>query len=195
MDAERAQIANEIHDSLLPLIVGARAAVESHLQSPPSSDDPDDRLQQALEWLSQAARIGRDLLVVAYPPELDRTNWLDAVKHVANGVLSETTTITWHVAPACYGYEKPIASAAYRIVVEAIRNAVQHAGATEITIAANSEHVTITDNGGGFDPAAVAPGHFGIRSMKARASLAGGKLLIQSQPGTSTSIVFQVQPR
>jgi signal transduction histidine kinase len=192
VESERAQIANEIHDSLLPLIVGAKAAVESYLQSSTSSHGDHDTLQQALKWLKQASSAGRDLLTLTYPPELDRTDWLVAAKHVADSLLSEKNSIAWQIDPVCHDYEKPIASAAYRIVVEAIRNAVRHSGATEITVAADLKQVTITDNGSGFDPTAVEEGHFGIRSMKARASLAGGELLIDSRPGKSTAIVFQV---
>lgn len=81
------------------------------------------------------------------------------------------------------------------IVQEAITNARKHARARHVRIhcaASDGQvRVTITDDGCGFDRAAVEhePGrHFGLRIMRDRAEEAGGCLQIQSRPGAGTLV-------
>ena len=89
-----------------------------------------------------------------------------------------------------------MASTCYRIVIEAVRNAIRHARAEQITIASAQENdrlkISITDNGSGFDPEAVPQDRFGLRSMRGRAKLIGGNLEIQSKPGGPTEVLLQI---
>jgi signal transduction histidine kinase len=48
--------------------------------------------------------------------------------------------------------------------------------------------VEVRDNGRGFDPTAGHPGHFGLESMRSRASEIGGRLTIASTPGYGTVV-------
>jgi signal transduction histidine kinase len=84
----------------------------------------------------------------------------------------------------------------YRLGQEALANVVKHARASNATvhIAATDDIVTIevTDDGRGFDPAAVGPEHFGLRSMRGRAADLGGRLELTSAPGGGTVLRVQV---
>lgn len=79
-----------------------------------------------------------------------------------------------------------------RICQEAVFNAVRHAEATGIAIRlrVNAYHVeaAVSDNGKGFDPARLAPGHFGLSIMRERASHFGGTVEIDSAPGKGTEV-------
>ena len=87
----------------------------------------------------------------------------------------------------------------YRLGQEALANVVKHARASSATvrIAATDDIVTIevTDDGRGFDPAAVGPEHFGLRSMRGRAADLGGRLELTSAPGGGTVLRVQVPAR
>ncbi|HEV8167100.1 MAG TPA: MASE1 domain-containing protein [Actinomycetota bacterium] len=87
----------------------------------------------------------------------------------------------------------------YRLGQEALANVVKHARASSATvrIAATDDIVTIevTDDGRGFDPAAVGPEHFGLRSMRGRAADLGGRLEVTSAPGGGTVLGVQVPAR
>ena len=48
--------------------------------------------------------------------------------------------------------------------------------------------LTIRDDGGGFDPSAAHPGHFGLESMRTRAAEIGGLLTITTTPGQGTLV-------
>src|SRR5215204_1950809 len=84
----------------------------------------------------------------------------------------------------------------YGIGREALANVVKHAGATAalVQVEAREGHVVveIRDNGKGFDPAAEHPGHFGLESMRSRATEIGGRLTIASTPGLGTVVRVHV---
>jgi signal transduction histidine kinase len=77
----------------------------------------------------------------------------------------------------------------YRLVQEALTNVKKHASAStarvEVTLHGGHVDVTVTDDGGGFDPEASTAG-FGLAGMRERAALAGGSLQIASGPKGTT---------
>jgi signal transduction histidine kinase len=80
---------------------------------------------------------------------------------------------------------------------EALANVVKHAGATKawVRVEGRSGRVVleIRDDGSGFDPAGLHPGHFGLESMYSRADELGGVLTISSAPRAGT--VVRVEAR
>jgi signal transduction histidine kinase len=85
----------------------------------------------------------------------------------------------------------------YRLGQEALANVVKHARASRATvrIAATDETVSmeVSDDGHGFDPAAVGPEHFGLRSMRGRVADLRGRLQVTSTPGRGTVLRVEVQ--
>ena len=83
----------------------------------------------------------------------------------------------------------------YLIFKEAVHNIVKHAEASrvevEITVSGGLLRLAIIDDGRGFDPAAIAGGH-GVGSMRRRAEDIGGRLEIQSAPGSGTQVRLRV---
>jgi signal transduction histidine kinase len=83
----------------------------------------------------------------------------------------------------------------FLMVKEALTNVVRHAQATlvELGLAVNGTELRleICDHGRGFDPATVQGG-MGLASLRERARTLGGKLVIESVPGTGTTIHFTV---
>ncbi|MBB96768.1 MAG: hypothetical protein CML68_19490 [Rhodobacteraceae bacterium] len=72
-----------------------------------------------------------------------------------------------------------------RIVQEAITNAVRHAQASRITIAASCQSISVTDNGSGFEPSSperrsAESGGIGLTGMHRRARAIGAELIIES---------------
>src|SRR5690606_29337133 len=85
----------------------------------------------------------------------------------------------------------------FRIIQEAVHNAIKHAEASEISISIeeqeNSLTIRITDNGHGFDPEATSIGQ-GLAYMKNRANLLGGQISWNSAPGhTSVHLLLNKQ--
>ena len=93
----------------------------------------------------------------------------------------------------------PLASetetAAFRIVQEAVNNAIRHGKARHIVITAAVADrrlvLAIQDDGSGFDPATVSSKHdagLGLNSMRERAELLGGQFTLTSQAGAGTRV-------
>jgi signal transduction histidine kinase len=80
----------------------------------------------------------------------------------------------------------------YRIIQESLRNIVSHARATEVDISLvgkdDAIHLSLKDNGIGFNPLKVKKGGLGLVSMKERVYLVHGDFSIQSRPGQGTVI-------
>lgn len=77
-----------------------------------------------------------------------------------------------------------------RIVQECISNALRHASATRVEVAirdAGGLVITITDDGTGFDPAAVQAG-LGLRNLNARAAAWGGEAVFGPGDGGGTRV-------
>jgi len=89
----------------------------------------------------------------------------------------------------------------YRIVQEAMTNIVRHAGASNASISlrknGQGRQIAISDNGKGFDPAAVAANDparrgLGMAAMDERARMLGGQLRIESAPGKGTVVFLEL---
>ena len=82
-----------------------------------------------------------------------------------------------------------------RVALEAVTNAVKHAGATRIDVefsfSPDRVELKVSDDGRGFDAERLPPpssGHFGLFGMRERAEKLGGQLAIRSRPGEGSAI-------
>jgi PAS domain S-box-containing protein len=75
----------------------------------------------------------------------------------------------------------------YRLCQEGLNNIAKHSKATQVDISlhcqGSSIRLLLRDNGCGFDPSVIAPGHYGIKIMQERAEAVGAELAIHSVPG------------
>lgn len=85
----------------------------------------------------------------------------------------------------------------YRVMQEAVNNAVKHGKADTITIRLKKDHshfeLEVKDNGCGFDSSEVFSRRerfsgFGLKSMQERAEICGGALDIRTQPRDGTCV-------
>ncbi len=78
-----------------------------------------------------------------------------------------------------------------RIVQEAVGNVARHAAARELVVSIavvdDTVELTVTDDGDGFDPAAVRR-ESGIATMRSFAALAGATFTVDSRPGEGTTV-------
>ncbi|MFZ5863110.1 MAG: sensor histidine kinase [Nitrospirota bacterium] len=87
----------------------------------------------------------------------------------------------------------------FRIIREALANVRKHAGARRVRIACERDNgrcvVRITDDGVGFDPAAMSESDgrsVGTSMLRERAAKARGRLTIESRPGRGTTVSVSV---
>jgi len=82
----------------------------------------------------------------------------------------------------------------YRLVQEALTNAVKHAKATRVKVVVSEQSgwidIAVSDDGVGFDPEQSVEG-FGLIGMRERAALAGAELQVESSPGRGTTVIVR----
>jgi signal transduction histidine kinase len=80
----------------------------------------------------------------------------------------------------------------YRIAQEALRNIAKYAEAEEVHLSLLQDEdgvqLVVKDNGLGFEPDKVPPGHHGLSIMQERVDRIRGDLVIDSQPNQGTQI-------
>jgi signal transduction histidine kinase len=97
----------------------------------------------------------------------------------------------------------PVKIALCRILQEALANVHRHSGAgtANVTLSSDGRNITleITDRGRGFEPppltgpqATEKHEHIGLRGMRERAALVGGKLFVESRIGAGTRVRVEV---
>jgi len=83
-----------------------------------------------------------------------------------------------------------------RIAQESLFNVWKHAQAKQVeallTVSGPLIELTISDDGIGFDPAQVPPGHFGLEGIRARARVLGAALHLQSAAGKGTLLQLRL---
>jgi anti-sigma regulatory factor (Ser/Thr protein kinase) len=80
----------------------------------------------------------------------------------------------------------------YRIAQEALQNTIKHAQASTVDLrlerTAEPIILEVRDDGRGFDPAGVFPGHLGLHTMRERVTRLGGTFQVESAPGQGSRI-------
>ena len=89
----------------------------------------------------------------------------------------------------------------FRIVQEAINNAARHSGAQMCRLTLSNTNSTlravVEDDGRGFytDVDAEGTNHYGLKGMKERVDIIGGKLKLTSKPGSGSKVEVRVSYR
>ncbi|MFI4890776.1 MAG: histidine kinase [Steroidobacterales bacterium] len=196
---ERLQIARDLHDtlahSMMAILSEIRLLRRLHARDPAALAGELERAEQvAHQGLTEArnaiaqmrANAVRETglgpaLAGAFEKFIDRT-----------GLSGEFTA---DVEAARFGDQR--GEAFLRMAQEAFRNIEKHAMATRVdvrlqVINGTALELRIRDNGLGFDPRTLLPGHFGIIGLREHAELIGATLCIDSGPHEGTTIVVSL---
>jgi signal transduction histidine kinase len=89
----------------------------------------------------------------------------------------------------------PVETTVFRIVQEALTNVLKHAQANRVSVMLEYRNdellVIVEDNGRGFQPGTERDG-LGLLGIHERVALVGGKLNIESEPGSGTTLVVRI---
>jgi signal transduction histidine kinase len=198
-EEERRRLRRDLHDGLGPSLasIGLRAeAAGATLTSDPVAAG---RLLDELGAEVEATLADvRRLVDGLRPPALDELGLVGAIRAQAarleGGGAGPGTEISVEAAPAEFpDLPAAVEVAAYRIVAEAMTNAVRHAAARTCRIrldAGSDLRVEIVDDGHGL-PRTVVRGT-GLDSMGARAAELGGTLRVERRRGGGTVVAARL---
>lgn len=201
-EAERARIARELHDDTAQRI----AAINLHLRvlgSSPKGQALAEQLGQIRDDLEAAVEGLRRIARGLRPPALDDLGLVPAVQAHARE-LRERSDVRIEVESPVREPTLPRDTelAAYRIIQEALSNALRHADASRVRVSfaetGDRWRIVIQDDGRGFappDPSVVPKEEaLGLLGMQERALYVGGRTQIESRPGSGTRIVVHLAP-
>jgi signal transduction histidine kinase/ligand-binding sensor domain-containing protein len=200
--AERARIAQDLHDTLLQGFAGVTLQLKAAELALPEQPDI------AAETISRVQRLARESLREARERVWDMHETVlgnDDLPAALEAIARERTTGTGIAVAVITSGERlrlprPVTDAALRIGREAIANAIRHAQARRIEIAVGFDtsmlHLEVRDDGRGFTPeeadAARRRGHFGLSGIHERAARLGGRCDALPRPGGGTIVVLEL---
>ena len=212
--AERTRIARELHDTLLQRFNGAllrfQTVSELLLRRPAEAKNI---LDGAIDQAAKAIREGREAVQGLRSSVEESADLADAIGKLSEEFSAATcdqdgrpetsrtaTAFRMEVQGATPRLRPIVRDEIYQIAAEALRNAFQHSCGTrieaELRCGERQFRLRIRDDGRGVDPEILAQGgkkgHFGLRGMRERAELAGGKLAVRSAPDSGTEVELTI---
>src|SRR6266403_1069248 len=198
LEEEIKRIAYAVHDEAGQLLVAVHLALaEVALELPEPQQAQFARIK---EMLNQVEKHLRRYSHELRPTILDDLGWIPAIRFLAEGI-SKRANLPIHIDATVSG-RLPTATETtiYRIVQEALTNAVKNAKAGNVWIGAWRENLllccSIRDDGGGFDScqaqAKAGRKGLGLIAMQERVTSIGGTLRIESRPGQGTELSIRL---
>ncbi len=193
---ERERIARDLHDTLLQGSQGLLLRLHAISVMPALPPGAQERLESAMQAAEDSLREGRDR-VTALRQEADHR--ADLAAALSDVFRQDTQPDDRRLRVTVEGEPTRIRTEAleeiYLIGREAIRNAIEHSGASaiEVEIAYGTTfRLHVRDDGQGMAPDRVREGHWGLQGMRERALRLGAELKIWSRPGLGTEVALSI---
>ena len=194
-EEERTRIARELHDDIGQQLALLANNLTLMRQNPPDSSA--EIRNRVSEQLKRVHEIAADTQAMSHRLHSSKLQLLGVVA-AANGFCQEFSAqqkveidFTHVDIPPIVPEE--ISLCLFRVMQEALQNAVKHSGVRHFEVELRGEpegiHLTVRDAGLGFDPEAVMNNRgLGLISMQERVNLVKGTFSIDSRPRRGTTI-------
>ncbi len=199
-EVERKRWARELHDETLQSL----GALRLELARAERSGQPrelEGAVHQAIDLLEESIANLRALITDLRPAALDELGAQAAIEALAqrssrHGVeVQMNIDLAFEQGRASTRHVAELETALYRIVQEALTNAVKHGEAKQATVEISEDESTVSvrirDDGKGFDPN-IASGGFGLIGMRERAQVLGGELSIVAAPDRGACVQVSI---
>ncbi len=200
-DAERRRWARELHDETLQGLGGLRLLLSAARRGN-DLGQAQTAMDEAIEHIEREAENLRSIITELRPAALDELGLRAAIEALLDRhQIQSGLQIDGELELS--GKENPLdqdlETTVYRLVQEALTNVAKHAHAERVSVKVSEADgqllIEVKDDGRGFDTESACEG-FGLAGMRERASLAEGKLSIDSgEQGTLVTVCLPVRHR
>jgi signal transduction histidine kinase len=189
-DAQRRRLERDLHDGTQQRLVSL--AMNLGMTRTTMTEVPEG-VRQAIEQAHEEAKLAlselRDVVRGLHPAVLDDLG-LDAA---LSGICARSPVPVRLLVELPRRVPRPVETAAYFVVSEALANAAKHARATQVDVvvelAADALRIIVSDNGrGGADPEAGS----GLRGLGQRIRALDGSMTLTSPQGGPTLLVVEL---
>lgn len=200
LEAERRTVARELHDSIGGSLAAIKFGLEETVERSAKNESGNAALLEAIvshiaETIKETRRISANLR----PLMLDDLGMLATIEWYTRQIRQSYGHIRLIRQIDVQEHEIPeeFKIVFYRVLQEAVNNAVKHSRADTIHIRFRKREthfeLEVEDNGSGFDLGEAFSRQdrlsgFGLKSMQERAEICGGVLNIHTQPGEGTCV-------
>jgi two-component system sensor histidine kinase DegS len=198
-EEERVRLAREVHDN--PAQVLANTLIGLEKSRTLLQEQRVEPLQSLLDRLCDATREGlqevRHFIADLRPGQLDEKGLVGSLQdYIQRHRDAYGTNVVFEADPLPQ-LSREAEIVLYRIVQESLQNAHKHARGAAVHVIINRQqdklHLTIRDEGPGFDPREVARRagrkNWGLTSMRERAELVGASYKVVSRQGQGTEVL------
>jgi two-component system NarL family sensor kinase len=201
---ERRRLAAYLHDGPVQDIAGVAYSLAPVADRAAARGDTDEAasVTAGIDNLRHSVRDLRTLLVDLHPPHLAAAGLEAAIRDLVSPLeirgieVESSVTGAEHIGPEQEAL-------VYRAAQEAIRNVVDHAQASHVSVvvtaAPDRTRLVVADDGHGFSPderaRRGAEGHLGLSLLEELADQAGGAIQIRSTVGEGTTVELEVPAR
>lgn len=198
-EEERKRLSREIHDGPAQMLANVmlRSELVERVSRERGLEEGIKEIKDLRLMVRSALYEVRKIIYDLRPMALDDLGLIPALKKYLS-TTEEYNNIS--IKFVLLGEEKRLASrlevALFRLVQEAVQNAIKHAKAREIQVKIELKNafgnLIIRDDGIGFDPTVKKENSFGIVGMRERIELLKGEIVFESAIGKGTMVVINV---
>lgn len=196
-EAERAEIAREIHDEMGGLLTGLKADVAWLRKKVPDEPRVRDKIRDIEQLLDEVVMVSKRIAKSLRPAILDQglgaaLEWQAREFEKHAGIPCRFQSNSDELA-----LQAGQATGVFRVFQEALTNVAKHAHANrvDVQVFATDELVTleVRDDGVGVGAQDLdKPESFGVRGMQERVNRLGGWLDVSGAPGKGTTIMLSI---
>jgi signal transduction histidine kinase/ligand-binding sensor domain-containing protein len=199
---ERERIARTLHDTFLQSVLALILHFHSIKSVLPKDDKVQQRIDDALDAAEAVVEEGREQLMDLRSDQTCRVDLVQALEAAGVAACAQHgVAFVLHEQGARRALQGDVERELVAIAREAIANALQHSGSSEVMVqlsyGAGELTLAVRDHGAGIDEAVSKAGqrerHWGLPGMRERAARIGAKLAIHSAPGAGTSVVVTLR--
>jgi signal transduction histidine kinase len=195
---DRQVVAKELHDSVGASLAAVKFSLENRISKMTGPVPPEMvSLETLVAHLRQTIVETRRISAFLRPPLLDNSSLKVAITLFSNQMkkLYSNVQIFHELEFDETAMEERLKIVLYRIVQEAVNNALKHSGAgtirVKITECDQHLHLEIRDDGCGFDALLMERANlksYGVQSMRERTAVCDGSFSLHSTPGRGTVV-------
>ncbi|GAA4327772.1 PAS domain-containing sensor histidine kinase [Flaviaesturariibacter amylovorans] len=193
-ERERAEIGKELHDNVNQVLTTTKLYLDLSMSTPELREDLIQKSSRNIIYVINEIRaLSRSLM----NPSLGDLGLVAAIQDLVESVNLTGKIEVGFTADAALerDLDEQQQLMVFRILQEALNNALRHSGARHLEIrlreVGGDLQLVVRDDGVGFDPAQVKKGS-GLRNVENRVYLANGSLRVESQPQQGCTLVIQL---
>jgi len=187
LQQDRLRISRELHDNIGSHLTFIKSAVDHATEGDAATmqqvktiaSDTIRELRKTV-WLINRSSVGLEEFTVKLREYVAFNTKITVAAHIPDEVILESTVAT-HL---------------FRMVQEAVNNALKYGAASHIRVdverVSKGVKIGVMDDGVGFDPEKVTAG-YGIANMRSRAEAMDGEFILRSAPGEGTAVEIRLR--